>query len=585
MKKNILFIVIDSVTNDVLFNKTNSNSIAPFLNELRKKSISGDKMFSEAPFTEAALVSLLGSIDTLDNSGYMEKLKNTKSVLEVFKENNYKVFYNTYHPSIYPSYMVKGFDEYRYSEGFNFNELWGYRFLYFAPLYLENKLTDKEKTMLEDMLEDNFKAWIEFLEKLKNKDIETCILYECTDISNIETDIKKLYEEKLKFNKNKKKYLKELFTLKKEHPLFKIDLYKMNDKVHNDSVRNIVMNKYKDIFKEISNKNFKYNLRNNKFPFKKLVKSIAKGDFKTCKGLLASFKNSLVDKDLYDRIGSNYDLFKNKRSFYTFANELCNWIKNNKKNPWMSYIQIEDAHYNENFFTYDTDNIDIIDKDFEDIKEYLNTIPKEYKGSITYDLALRYCDKVIKNIFEFLKEEKILDNTSIVITADHGFSYYFSPIREKFVVSNYRENYNVPFIIYDRNIKPKNIDGFCQTKDIPSTLLGLANIDKPKTFKGENLLTFNGRESALLEYMGGGCPDIKRRPINIGIRTDNYFITMDLDLNKKIEEQKLKEIYDLKKDPYEHNNLVNCKNIDKKIIKEKNILIERYNELYKMYIK
>ena len=46
MKKNVLFIVVDSVTNDVLFNKKNSKSKAPFLNMLREKSISGDNMYS-----------------------------------------------------------------------------------------------------------------------------------------------------------------------------------------------------------------------------------------------------------------------------------------------------------------------------------------------------------------------------------------------------------------------------------------------------------------------------------------------------------------------------------------------------------
>ncbi|UKI27633.1 MAG: hypothetical protein L6V91_03290 [Bacilli bacterium] len=45
------------------------------MTELRKKSISGDKMYSEAPYTEAALMSLVGSVDTMDNGGYMDKLK------------------------------------------------------------------------------------------------------------------------------------------------------------------------------------------------------------------------------------------------------------------------------------------------------------------------------------------------------------------------------------------------------------------------------------------------------------------------------------------------------------------------------
>lgn len=91
-EKNVLFIVIDSVTNDVIFNKDTSKYSVPFLTELRKKSISGDRMYSEAPYTEAALMSLLGSIDTMDNGGYMDKLKGSTCVLEVFQREGYKTF-------------------------------------------------------------------------------------------------------------------------------------------------------------------------------------------------------------------------------------------------------------------------------------------------------------------------------------------------------------------------------------------------------------------------------------------------------------------------------------------------------------
>ena len=131
MKKNVLFIVIDSVTNDILFNKNTSSLCAPFLNELRKKSISGDKMFSEAPYTEAALMCLLGGIDTMDNGGYMERFKDKTCVLEVFRNNGYKVFYNNYYPSIYPSYMAPGYDERKYIEGFQFSHIWDYRLKYY----------------------------------------------------------------------------------------------------------------------------------------------------------------------------------------------------------------------------------------------------------------------------------------------------------------------------------------------------------------------------------------------------------------------------------------------------------------------
>lgn len=583
MKKNILFIVIDSVTNDVLFNKENSNNMAPFINSLRKKSISGDKMFSEAPYTEAALMSLLGSIDTMDNGGYMERMKNTKSVLEVFSENNYKVFFNNYYPSIYPSYMVNGYSERKYIEGFQFMHLWDYRFKYFAKLYLDNELDEKEINMLKEMLEDNFKGWIEYLEKIKNNDVETEMLNDNVDKTNINKDIEVIIKEQNKFLKDKEKYLRELFIKQENHKLFKIKDYKMTDKIHSDEVRNKVIDKYYSTFRKIDKLNRKRNVLNNKFPFQKFTRSLLKRDIKTAKGLLAGYKNSLFDKDLYDRIDEKYDLFKVQRSFHTVSQTFMKWTLDNSNTNWMAYIHIDDAHFNESFFTYDTDNLELLDEEFTNINNYLDNLPKNYKGSITYDLSLMYCDKVIKNIFDFLENKNLLSNTAVVITADHGFSYYFSPIREKYVISSYKENYNVPFIVYSSDIKSKKVSNYCGTKDIPATLLNLANIKIPKCFKGNSLISFDGREYALLEYMGGGCPDIKRRPINLGVRTDNYSVVLNLYVDKEFEKKEIVEVYDLKKDENEHYNLFNKKGIENKINKELKILEERFIELQNQY--
>ena len=578
-----MFIVIDSVTNDVLFNKNNSRDIAPFLCSLRDNSISGDKMYSESPYTEAALMSLLGSVDTMDNGGYMERLKNTKSVLEVFKDNNYKVFFNNYYPSIYPSYMVKGYDEKRYIEGFQFMHLWDYRFKYFSNLYLDGSLSDNEKNMLEDMLEDNFKGWVLYLEKIRDNDIETELLNGNIDVKDIDKDIKKVNKEYDKFIKNKSGYLKELFTKGEEHCLFKINNYKMTDKIHSDVVRSEVRTRYYDTFKRIDKLNRKMNFFNNDFPCDKIFRSLVRGDISTVKGLIAGYKNSLFDKDLYERINDNYDLFKVQRSFHTVSENFFKWLDKNKDNTWMSYIHVDDAHFSESFFTYDTDNLELLDEEFNSINRYLDKLPKDYRGSITYDLSLMYSDKVIKNIFKYLEDNKLLDNTAVVITADHGFSYYFSPVREKYVISNYKENYNVPFIIYSNNIENRKVRGFCATKDIPSTLLSLAGIKIPKCFKGENLLTFYGRDYALLEYMGGGCPDIKRRPINLGVRTDEYSVILNLYINKDFCDRELVEVYDLRKDRYEHNNLSKKKNIELEIENELIILEDRFMELKKMY--
>lgn len=583
MKKNVLFIVIDSVTNDIMFNKENSKDIAPFINSLRTKSISGDKMYSEAPYTEAALMSLLGGMDTMDNGGYLERMKNTRNFLEDFKENGYKTFFCNYYPSIYPSYMVNGYTERKYIDGFHFSHIWGYRFDYYSSLYLENKTTKEENKMLLDMLEDNFKAWLEYLEKIKNKDKETTMLNNCIDTTDIDKNILTLKKEYDKFKDNKEKYITKLFKEKEEHILFKINEYKMSDKIGNDEVRNEIMTKYTSTFKKIAKLNFNRNLKNNKFPFTKTINSIFHKDLKTVKGLIAGYKNSLFDKDLYERIAPGFDMFKDQRSFYTVSNELIDWINQNKDETWMSYVHIDDAHYTESFFTYDTDNITLVDEEFNRINKYLDKLPKNYKGNIAYDLSLMYCDNIIKNICSYLEKENLLDKTYVVITADHGFSYYFSPVRERYVISNYKENYNVPFIIYGKNIKPRKIKGYCSTKDIPTTLLSLAKIKKYKEYKGNDLLTYDGDNYAMLEYMGGGCPDILRRPINLGVKTDNYSVTIDAYISKTFDEIEIKEVYNLKKDPYEHKNLNKKSNIEILIKEELEILKQRFLEIKKQY--
>ena len=573
--KNVLFIVLDSITNDQLFNSPMSKKKAPFLNNLRKKSVSGDKMYAEAPYTEAALMSLLGSLDTMDKGGYMQRFKNKTSVMTEFSQKGYKTFFVNYYPTIYPSYVHYDAEEYNYIENYDINQLWSYRFEYYQNLFLNKKTTDKENQMLLDMLEDNLKAWIEILTLFKNNDKKTILLNDCIDRANLTENIKIVQKELKLLQKNQYSYLQELMTMGKEHRLFKIKNYDYVDKVNDDEFRKWFHEQYERTFTEIKKIQRNHNLRNASFPYGKLFRNITNKNI--VKGLLAGYKNLIFDKDIMNRINEHYDLFKHQRSFRTVANLTIDWLEKNKdgKKPWMCYVHIDDAHYTENFFSYDTNDKKIINEEFTKINEYIHNLPKDYCGTLSYDLALLYCDSIIKNIFEYLEKNNLLDNTSIVITADHGFSYYFYPVREKYVISSYKENYNVPFIIYDKDLKAKMINGYLATKDIPVTLLDLAGIKKPKEFKGESLLKFNGRDYATLEYMGGGCPDIKRRPIQLGIRNDNYEVFAEV-LNDEVN---VKEVYDMHKDKYENHNLVKDKNIN--IAKEVNMIQKRYEEIIK----
>ena len=570
--KNILFIVLDSVTNTQLFNHIDSEKKAPFLNQLRKKSISGDNMYSQAPYTEAALMSLLGSSDTLDKGGYMEKFKGKKTVLDIFNENGYCTFFPTFYPSIYPKYMHYGAKVEYYIEKFTPTHFWDYRFKYYQNLYLNDETTEYENKMLEDMICDNLNAWLDFVNLLIANDEKTKLINNFINRDELITTNEMLKEEISELNKDKTKYLKNLFEQGINHKIFSINDQKFTDKINNEEFRTWFVSNYKKTFDKIKRAQFKKNIRNARLPFKKMFKNI--NNYGIVKGLFAGYKNLLIDQDLYDRIDSKFDLFKAQRSFRTVADLTIDWIKKqkNKKKPWMAYVHVDDCHYPENFFTYDTDNKNIIREEFNRINNYIDTLSPKYCGTIASDLSLLYCDSIVHMLYDYLEKNNLLDNTSIVITADHGFSYYFNPIREKYVITNYRENYNVPFIVFDKSLKQKKIRNFLTTKDIPATLLDLAKIPIPKFFKGKSLLKYNGKEYATVEYMGGGCPDIQRRPIILGVRTNRYDVISEI----KDENIIVKEIYDNDNDIFQNNNLAN-KNIN--IDKEVNIIKRRYNEI------
>lgn len=57
----------------------------------------------------------------------------------------------------------------KYTEGFQFMQVWEYRLKYFSDVYLNGDLLEEEKMLLVAMLEDNFKAWISYFEKLLKK--------------------------------------------------------------------------------------------------------------------------------------------------------------------------------------------------------------------------------------------------------------------------------------------------------------------------------------------------------------------------------------------------------------------------------
>ncbi len=577
MKKNVIMLVLDSVTYENTIGNEGKEIPMPFLHSLINKGIKIDKMFSEAPYTEAALVSLLCGDNTLDKTGHMKRNYNHKSILKIFEENDYEIFSNTYWPSTYPSGHLHEFENRYYDFAFMFKQAWNYRLKYFSEI--EN-LTKEEKELVVDIVEDNFKAWIKYFDNISNKDKSVEIIYDTLDLENFSDNKKRLLDEYNKFIEDKMSYSMKILEMKLEHPLFKIKNYKETKRINLDFKKKI-SKKYKSLFIKIFWKNFFLNLKNNRVSFTVVKNYLKSREFKKLKRYFMNYMNAIVDRDLFSKIGENYDIVKDMPSITTILQHFLDWTdKRTNEKPFFAYMQVLDNHFSETFFTYDTEDENLIDEEMAEAKKYLSSIKSKYKGSICYDLSLKYSDNCLKKIFAELDKRGMLKNTIVVVTADHGFSYYYNPIREQFVTNFYNETYHIPIMFYYENMKPQKLDGYFMSKDIVPTILDLCNIKKPNNMDADSVLKSHGRNYALIEYMGAGCPHYYRRNLMLGVRNDKHSVVLSVPLND-FTKYEFVTCYDLVKDPLEKNNLIYSK-INKEDIKEElQIIQERYEKIKK----
>ena len=69
----------------------------------------------------------------------------------------------------------------------------------------------------------------------------------------------------------------------------------------------------------------------------------------------------------------------------------------------------------------------------------------------------------------------------------------------------------------------------------------------------------------------------------MGVRTDNYSVFVEVKISENFDFDNITEIYDLKNDPYENNNLKDSKDIMNKICKEIDIIKTLFLDLKKEY--
>ncbi len=191
--------------------------------------------------------------------------------------------------------------------------------------------------------------------------------------------------------------------------------------------------------------------------------------------------------------------------------------------------------------------------DFEKDEE---TLWKYQRYMQDYLACVASVDDNISRLLTFLDENDLAENTLVVYTSDQGFYLGEHGWFDKRFM--YEESFHTPLIMrWPQVIKPntKNND-FVMNLDFAETFLDVAGVSVPDDMQGKSLLPLLKGETPddwrksmyyhYYEYPGGHS--VKR---HYGIKTGDYkLIHFYYDIDEW-------ELYDLKNDPNEMNNVIN----------------------------
>ena len=395
--KNILLFIVDSLNYSYV--KSSSLELMPFLGELEKKGISCENMFSQAPYTEAAVMNIYCGQSVLANGGYINRFKDAPlTIFEAMQKKGYVTYYNAMQPQCYPSSLRRGVDHIYYNVGYDLGALWSYRLAHYAAIQKNGEMTEDDYTTLIGIIEDNLVEW----KRIADETAQNLPAVDMIVDNSSDYDARAVSEavslEYDAFCKDKRAYVIRLLEEGRAHSLYSIPAFVQNSKIKDRERMSEIRGVVTPVLKRIKRMNRRLNLKNErgifKGPFRKFgtfLRHPSKTSFKNfLKSGYLSY-NALFDSDLYERIEGDYDLFKNSPSARTHIDHYVKWAKSEEgSKPHFACVHVEDVHNPEEFFTYDSDDVELIKREMADAMALLDTVPKSHHGSLIKNAYTKY---------------------------------------------------------------------------------------------------------------------------------------------------------------------------------------------------
>lgn len=260
---------------------------------------------------------------------------------------------------------------------------------------------------------------------------------------------------------------------------------------------------------------------------------------------------------------------------------LSGYITSQDYNPFFLWVHYMDVHEP---YVPDQKHINQIDssvklgtdemmKLFKDVvlkrdasnKETVDLLRKLYKAHVIE------VDEYAEIFFDILKKHNLLENTVIIITSDHGDEFC-----DHGGLSHngkmYSELVNVPFFIYDLSLeKGQKSDILISGADIPPTVLKLFSLEPEPNFKGQAILPI---ENYSLEGCYGEAIGKLTNKMQETDKPVYYYRKDNLKIIYRVENEN-REMYDLKEDPKELNNIADSSPLAAEMKDKLNAFINR----------
>jgi len=213
-----------------------------------------------------------------------------------------------------------------------------------------------------------------------------------------------------------------------------------------------------------------------------------------------------------------------------------------------------------------------------------------------YNACVFYSDQIVNKIITILKNLRLLENSYVIITSDHGeqlcdkLDHYLRGHGTP--QSVYEALVRVPLFIYNTNFKKKIIKNQIELKDLFHTILHLTGVPiaENKFLNIHKSIIHQINNNSTPKYIFGEFVKLKERMIALANNNRKY-LKKDLilklisniyflrsDMYKYIKYSiGVEEFYNLSKDPFEKYNIINKKNED--FLKMKLYLEKYFNKI------